>query len=327
MNMPAKTPEVSIIIPVLNGEKYIEKCFAALARLECAREDFEVILMDNGSTDNTLQLAANFAEAFTLKIFSLPGEGICAVRNAAARLAAGRILAFLDSDCIVAAQWLNRGVAAFDGLRRVVTGCAYRIPEDSTWVGRAWNNSVTNKPVLGEVAWLPSGNMFVTHAAFNEVGGFDENITSDEDSDLCFRIRALGYTIFSDPGIEVVHLGTPQTLISFFKKELWHGRDVFRLFLKSGRALKNLKVVLFAFFFVGAFAALAAGLIIAVLYGLYVPLWVSLLAMACLPAAVALRSLNGSGYQYAFGLSVLYLVYGVARAMCLLKHFTNPNPS
>jgi hypothetical protein len=113
-----------------------------------------------------------------------------------------------------------------------------------------------------------------------------------------------------------VHLGTPQTVADFFKKERWHGRDVFKLFLTSGRSLN---VVLFALFYVASFAGLVAGLIMAITYNLYFPLGILVFAMLSLPAALALKNIRRFGdYKNTINLGALYLVYGVARALCII---------
>jgi glycosyltransferase involved in cell wall biosynthesis len=308
-------PGVSIIIPVLNGEKYITACFNAISRLNAPRDSFEVLLIDNGSTDRTLELASGFGAVFKLKNFSFGGKSVSAVRNFGVQRSSGSVVAFLDADCLVSPAWLERGLAAFRS-GAAITGCDYKIPEDSTWVGRAWSLASGKGSFCGNVDWLPAGNMFIKKAVFLRVGGFDESITSDEDCELCYRVRNLGYTIFSDPAVEVVHLGTPQTVSAFFKKELWHGRDVFKLFLSSGRSPK---VVLFAFYYVAALAGAAGGIIIALAGRSYFPLEIVLLAMLFLPAALAINSVrNNGGYRYVFNLLTLYLLYGIARAMCII---------
>jgi|GEM_PF-396860 len=314
-NYQITAPAVSIVIPVLNGEKYIKECFNAIARLNTPRERFEVILVDNGSTDCTVANASQFMDKFSLKIYSRPGSGICAVRNFGAQSSSSKVIAFLDADCIVSHDWLNSGLAAF-GCGAALTGCAYHIPARSTWVGRAWDITSGKKSFAGQADWLPAGNMFVRRDVFLKAGGFNETITSDEDCELCYRIKKLGYTLFSDPAIKVVHMGTPQTVSAFFKKELWHGRDVFRLFLASGRSLN---VVLFALFYVCAFAGAISAIVIAATQRFYFPLAVIVLAMLSLPAALALKSaLQSSRYRYAVNLGFLYLVYGVARALCII---------
>src|SRR3989339_2025848 len=109
--------------------------------------------------------------------------------------------------------------------------------------------------------------MFITRDVFRKVRGFNGHIMTNEDCDLCYRIRQQGYTIYSDAGIEAMHLGTPQTIAGFFRKEQWHGRDVFRVFLQSGRARKNLNAVLYGLFYLAGMIASGLGVIAAFAYG------------------------------------------------------------
>jgi glycosyltransferase involved in cell wall biosynthesis len=324
MNARGETT-VSVIIPVLNAERYIDGCLGALARLNTPREQFEVIIIDNGSSDATLAKAAGFKKELRLSVYSRPGVNISALRNHGTARASGRLFAFLDADCVVSGEWMNKGIAAFSGVTRpAIAGSRYLIPPDSTWVGRAWNLNKSNKQVEGNVEWLPSGNMFVSKSVFNEVGGFDERIQTNEDYELCQRIRERGYSVFSDPGIEVVHLGTPQTIASFFGKERWHGRDVFKVFLESGTKFKNLKAVSYALFYLAAILGIILGSALALFAGSLTLLTISLFAIIFVPAGLAVRNTGGVNGLTA-GLGVLYLVYGIARAACILEYGKRKN--
>jgi len=320
--------DFSIIVPVLNEERHIDICFSAIAGLKTPVDRYEVMLIDNGSTDRTLALAGEYANRFNLVIYSKPGIHISAMRNFGVSKARGKILAFLDADCIVSDQWLNHArqtfqrelVAPRGGALPAIAGAAYQIPPDSTWVAKAWNINASNLPVAGPVAWIPSGNMFVEREAFFAVGGFNENIQTNEDYDLCQRIRARGYSVISDPEIAVVHVGTPQDISSFFRKEHWHGKDVFKVYLESGRTMKNSKAVAFALFYAALLAGFVFAGIVTAITGRFIFLEMCLLFAFCVPVALAIKVSFAAGqYRHICGLSVLYTVYGIARAFCIFK--------
>jgi glycosyltransferase involved in cell wall biosynthesis len=323
-----KTVDFSIIVPVLNEERNIGACFTAIAGLNTPADRFEVLLVDNGSTDRTVALAGEYAKRFDLAIYSRPGVHISAMRNYGVQQSRGKMLAFLDADCIVSPEWLNKALETYQTeLHRAtadkppaIVGSAYRIPPDSSWVGKAWYLNSSNRPVTGPVQWIPSGNMIVAREAYLAVGGFDENVQTDEDYELCQRIRARGYSVISNPDISVVHWGTPQTISSFYRKEHWHGRDVFKIFLDSGRTLKNTKAVAFAFVYVLLIAWFAVAGFLAVGKGAFVPLVACVAAAFFVSTVLALRtSFAARQYGYIFYLSVLYTVFGVARAFCILN--------
>jgi len=103
--------DISVIVPCRNGEPYIERCLTALLNQSFPAERYEVIVVDNMSTDASLQKARCFARVRTLQE-SKPGS--YAARNAGLRLAAGRLLAFIDADCEADPHWLAAIHDAFE---------------------------------------------------------------------------------------------------------------------------------------------------------------------------------------------------------------------
>src|SRR6476659_10098707 len=116
---------VSIIIPALNEERVIASCLEALACQTFSFDSFEVILVDNGCTDRTIPIARQFEQHLCLSILEKKNASISALRNAAAEVATGEILAFLDADCIPPADWLERGVALLHAGKFGVVGAHY----------------------------------------------------------------------------------------------------------------------------------------------------------------------------------------------------------
>ena len=101
---------VSIVIPALNEEKYIGKCLESLLELNTPLESYEAIVVDNGSTDRTVEIAYSFKDRMKLKIFEKPGINISALRNFGVKHASGEVIGFLDADCTVSKDWLNNAV-------------------------------------------------------------------------------------------------------------------------------------------------------------------------------------------------------------------------
>src|SRR5436309_4056618 len=128
-------PRVSVIVPAKNEARIIGKCLDSLVRLKFPRGDWEVIVVDNGSTDETVPIASSYRERLDLRVAGKVGF-ISAVRNHAAAMARGTVFAFLDADCEVPETWLSDATALCSAA--CVTGSFYGIPPRSSWVARAW---------------------------------------------------------------------------------------------------------------------------------------------------------------------------------------------
>jgi glycosyltransferase involved in cell wall biosynthesis len=101
---------VSIIIPAYNEEDNIAKCLQSINAQMEQGIDYEIIVVDNGSTDRTREIA----EKLKAKVFALPEVNISALRNFGAEASSGDILAFLDADCLVKDGWLKNAVSILD---------------------------------------------------------------------------------------------------------------------------------------------------------------------------------------------------------------------
>ncbi len=236
---------ISIIIPALNEERMIGRCLESLAKLAFSRDRFEVLVVDNGSRDKTLEIAESFQDRLNLRVLQKTNVRISALRNLGARAATGDILAFLDADCLAPEDWLDRilELAPADGAG--VLGAHYLLPEDSTWVGRTWHR-YQEAPKSGEVSHVPAGDLIMRREDFLKLGGFDETIQTNEDYELCERARKAGMQVRAFPRIGVVHLGTAQSLRVFFRKQAWHGTHVIKVFLRDVLKSHNRKAVFFA---------------------------------------------------------------------------------
>jgi glycosyltransferase involved in cell wall biosynthesis len=311
---------ISIIIPALNEEKMIRRCLESLTRLAFASDRFEVLVVDNGSRDNTLIIADSFKDRLNLKILQQPGVRISALRNLGARAALGDTLAFLDADCLVPADWLDRILALAPSDGTGVLGAHYLLPEDSSWVGRTWHR-YQEAPKSGEVSHVPAGDLIMRREDFLKLGGFDETIQTNEDYELCERARKAGMHVRAFPQIGVIHLGTAQSLRVFFRKQAWHGTHVIKVFLRDVLRSHNRKAAMFAFYTLLSVFAIIAGIALTLAgHGRW---WIPMAAATALclpPMALSVRNvLSSRRYSDFFPLFALYLTYGIARAKALLR--------
>lgn len=243
-------PFVSVIIPAYNEESFLPRCLASLSELDYPRDKLEVIVVDNGSRDRTQAIArANGAVVLIDESRTVAG-----LRNLGAEQAKGSLLAFVDADCLVAADWLQKAVVYFDDTGIAGWGAPPEPPSAPTWVQSAWYLVRKKAEPVQPVEWLESMNLFVRKPLFEHLGGFNESLITCEDVDFCYRLRAHG-RIVADGGIRVVHLGEAATVREFIRKEIWRGKGNFQGIKSHGFSAKELPSLVIPLYF-GAFIPL-----------------------------------------------------------------------
>lgn len=315
----AESPLVSVIIPALNEQKVIGRCLESLVQLDFPADEFEVIVVDNGSKDATLEIVESFKPRLNLTVLQKTGVRISGLRNLGARRARGSILAFLDADCLAPQDWLSNTRDCFAKEHSGVIGAHYLLPENSSWVGRIWHK-YQEAPKSGEVSHVPAGDLILRRDDFRRIGGFDESIQTNEDYQLCDQARRAGMPVQAFPKLGVVHLGTAQTLRVFYRKQRWHGTHVAKVFLRNVLHSHNLMAVLFAAYTLGCAVVILAGAAWAIFGGPWQLAPAGAVAMLLPPLSLALRRTMGDGsWHDLLPLAALYLTYGLARARALLK--------
>ncbi len=185
---------ISVIVPVRNGLPWLEQQLRALAEQQC-HEPWEVVVADNGSTDESRSVVQECAKGFNMvrlvDASKVIGPG--AARNAGVGAAQGELLAFCDADDVVQPGWLTAHVLALaeaDASGGVMdfwslNGLATPSPP-----------SYAPPPAMGLFGFLPggaSGNLALRRSAFEDLGGFAEDLMTGEDFDLCWRLQLSGH--------------------------------------------------------------------------------------------------------------------------------------
>jgi len=131
-------PFVDIIIPVFNEEKYISACLLSVKNLDYPVDRYKVTIVDNGSTDRSVELA----KKQQVRIIEHIQGKVGAVRNRGVNSSSGDIVAFLDADCLVGDQWLRAAVYHLDkDFSLGAVGGTYTAPEIATWQEKAWDSN------------------------------------------------------------------------------------------------------------------------------------------------------------------------------------------
>ena len=196
MTMTNKTtPLVSVIIPTYNRGSIVREAIDSVLNQEF--DDFELILVDDGSTDDTAEIMGQYRERVT--VLTQRNHGVSAARNRGIRAASGRYIAFLDSDDCWLPQKLSRQVGFFNA-----NPDALICQTEETWIrnGRRVNPKRRHSKPSGmiferslELCLVSPSAVMIHHSLFNRVGMFDESLPACEDYDLWLRVSCR-YPIF-----------------------------------------------------------------------------------------------------------------------------------
>lgn len=217
------TPKISVIICVYNGMDRIGHALESLRRLRYP--DYEVIVVDDGSSDGTLNLVAQYAE---VRLIASVHAGLSVARNLGAATAMGAILAYTDDDCMVDPDylfWLAKAYAENDW-----DACGGpNIPPEPECEDEAVVASSLGAPshvMLDDVEaeHIPGCHLSVRVEAFEAIGGFRAQYrVAGDDVDFCWRLRDSGYKI-GFHGASFVWHRRRATLMSYFRQQWGYGK-------------------------------------------------------------------------------------------------------
>lgn len=296
--------KISFVVPTFNAERTLKDCLDSIFA-ECIAGD-EVIVVDNGSTDKSVEIAKSYND---LVVYVKSDCHVSAVRNFGVDKSAGQLIAFIDSDCVLVDGWRKNALLQLAAENIGATGCKYQVPPDSdNWLEKVW--FAQRVEGVQEVEYINSGNLVVKRSAHSEIGGFDEELETGEDSEYCYRLRAAGYVILSDEKVGAIHLGNPKTITGFYGKQHWHSLGMFGTYKINKFDKPLIGTFLFILSFLVSFLMVYLGqLVLFVLVLLFVPF------MSALYRA----------YQYRLGLMqiiqlvFLYFIYFLARSKALAE--------
>jgi len=198
--------QVSVVVPVLDGEATIGEMLAALQAQSLPRAAFEVIVVDNGSRDGTREIVSRFG----VRLLEEARQGPSAARNRGLGAAAAEIVAHLDADTLPSRTWLAELVAPFADPGVVLVGgrtLSFR-PETSAerYIEACGHYAPGSNVLRTEFPFVPSLNMAVRRALALEIGGFAESLRTAEDVDFSYRLlRHTGASITYQPRAVLFH--------------------------------------------------------------------------------------------------------------------------
>jgi lipopolysaccharide/colanic/teichoic acid biosynthesis glycosyltransferase/GT2 family glycosyltransferase len=191
---------ISVVIPAKNAEKSIEAC------LQGIKDQLEIIVVDDGSTDQTVKLS----EKMGATVICQENQGPASARNTGTNSAHGEIIAFTDADCVPTPEWLHHLVKPFSFPQTVGTKGTYQTKQVSLvarFVQQEYESKYTRLSKLRSIDFIDTYSAAYRREVFVENGGFDSSfpVPSVEDQEFSFRLARKGYRMLFVPEATVFH--------------------------------------------------------------------------------------------------------------------------
>ena len=231
-------PGVSIIVPTLNSESTIDECLRSILELDYPKGLLEVIVIDGGSTDSTSELVKAYPVEFVFSQLNPP-----AAYNLVLKKIENEIIGLIDSDAKVEKSWLKKLVSRLDDPE--VAGASGTV--------ETWNSNKLIPRIIGyELSYryrrLPSTvervatmNLLLKRKVILEIGGFDEALPTQYDTDIGAVLAHSGYSIAFDHEAICYHFHRPN-LRAFFKQQYKYGQNTWKLYFKHPKLARGDKI-------------------------------------------------------------------------------------
>jgi len=218
-----KAKKVSVIVPAYNAARTIARCIESLLGQNFPRRDFEIIVVDNNSTDTTAEIIKRYPVKYVIE----KKRGPAAARNAGIAASKGSILAFIDSDCFARKDWLREGLAAFEDGVGCVAGRVLASEPENVYEKIIAGRDEFNVPedYHGHSPYAITANVIFRREVFDAVGMFDTafRAPAGEDVDICWRmLKGTAFTLKRHDGAVVFHKHR-STLKSYFRQYFNYG--------------------------------------------------------------------------------------------------------
>jgi len=200
-------PNISVIVPAYNSEKTISRCLDGLLNQTISHDQYEIIVVDDASLDNTSAVIQSYSNVRWLQI---PHGGPAVARNVGANAALGEILVFTDTDCVPCQDWLQNMTLPFQDPEVMGVKGAYRTHQVELvprFVQLEYESKYRRMQKLPQIDFIDTYSAAYRKGIFLENRGFDVNfpVASVEDQEFSFRMARKGYRLVFAPSAIVYH--------------------------------------------------------------------------------------------------------------------------
>jgi len=301
--------KISIIIPAKNEEEHIARLIISINKLSYDRENIEIILVDNGSTDDTVSMASKLK----VRVYSKLNANVGGLRNYGVSKSCGDILAFIDADCEVKENYLKAAIELLKDDEIGAIGGQCESPHSGNWLEKTWAPYSASE--TSETSCLAASSFVIKRSLFEKIGGFNEELTAGEDDELSSRIKKAGKKLYKAKDCAVIHWGYPKSVIDIIRRQIWHGSNQ----LDAAESIFEPMLVMTHLFLINCVLMLffipvypAAGLVL-LLFSIVPPLIISISRQKNEPKK------KGGGLL--FKRSVVYYCYFVGRSIGLIINY------
>lgn len=214
---------VSVIIPVYNAQNTLEECLDSIVNQHFPTKEFEVIAVDNNSTDKSMDIINSYAQVTSVFCGK---SGPAAARNAGIHQASGELLLLTDADCVADPLWIQNFVDSYREFKNsksevLMIGGGIRGRNKNIWALLddfcCWNQFHPKLKPRDIPVYFPSANICIPRDYITKIGGFNEELRYSEDYALCQEVIKDGYKIYFQPKASVNHINRIG-----FKEVLFH---------------------------------------------------------------------------------------------------------
>jgi glycosyltransferase involved in cell wall biosynthesis len=304
--------DISVIIPAFNEEKFISNTIESIIKWMPECFQFEIIVVDHGSSDKT---AVKASVAGATVVDGKHSKTIAALRNLGVKNSVGQALFFVDADITFTEEWsshISQTVRSLENKPYQICGSLPRVPEQSSFLMKRWFEP---KSMVRLPNYIGSGHLITSRELFDKIHGFPENLETGEDCMFCLKAINVGAKITARPELVVIHHGAPKTLLQFVKREAWHGRGDWSSF----GAMKSSRVAHLTLVFLVLHVLLASSFFVSESYATSFSVLVVTIILLCLVSSFYKFFRNG--FTYAALNSITFYFYLFARALSLFSFF------
>ena len=186
-----KKPLISVLIPAYNEENYLEPCLKSVLRQSLSPKLYEIVVIDNNSTDRTAEIVRKYSPR--VKLVREKKQGVVFARIRGVEKSRGEIIAFTDADCLAPKNWLSKKLQQFQENPQIVgVGGPFLFPSPSPLGKMVEKISFYSYPFLKVI---PCANLSFKKKAYFQCGGFNPKINIAEEADLSLKLQKIGVVV------------------------------------------------------------------------------------------------------------------------------------